>query len=196
MTNYNMNFESKTKKAFADIERYQYAGLAARLSQSQEGQQYLPGALEELAEDMGINNEGMGFVHAAMSNEQSLEMLIGIYGQKYQAAVGKLTIAEFYKNYQGILEKDLSDDQKKILSEKYSGKDITVSDLLSKVAKIQHQAKSPDKKEQEAAKKEMEKYKDIIGIWQVIENIQYKNLIPKAIERTNKATLENLAQAA
>ena len=179
--------------AMNDINRYQYGALAARLLGEKQSN-YAVGALEQLASDLGVDESAKGFVDAAMSSEKGIEIAIMTYAQKYQEAEGKLTVGQFYNNYKGILENYLGNDEKEILAKKYSGNDTSMKEIQLIISKAQHNLKSPDEKDRKDAEKAMEKYQDIAGLMQVILDEQYKNLLPKAIERTNKRILENLVK--
>ena len=176
--------------AIEDMNRYQYGALAARLLG--EKQTYAVGALEQLASDLGVDESAEGFVNAAMSSEKGIEIAIMTYAQKYQEAQGKLTVSQFYNNYKEVLESYLGDSEKETLAKKYDGNDKSMKEIQTIISKAQHNLKSPDEKDRENAEKAMEKYQDIAGIMQVILDEQYKNLLPKAIERTNKRMLENI----
>ncbi len=179
--------------AIDDMNRYQYGALAARLLGEKQSN-YAVGALEQLASDLGVDESAEGFVNAAMSSEKGIEIAIMTYAQKYQEAQSKLTVNQFYNNYKEVLEGYLGNDEKEILAQKYNGNNTSMKEIQLIISKAQHNLKSPDEEDRKSAEKAMEKYQDIAGIIQVIQDEQYKNLIPKAIERTNKRILENLIQ--
>jgi hypothetical protein len=180
-------------QTISDMNRYQYGTLAARLL-GEKKSNYAVGALEQLASDLGVDESAEGFVNAAMSSEKGIEIAIMTYAQKYQEAEGKLTVSQFYNTYKDVLENYLGDNEKEILAQKYNGNDTSMKEINTIISKAQHNLKSPDEEERKSAEKAMEQYQDIVGLMQVILDEQYKNLVPKAIERTNKRILENLIQ--
>lgn len=185
---FNME-KDDVQTAMNDMNRYQYGALAFRLLG--EKQHYSMGALEQLASDLGVDESAEGFVNAAMSSEKGMEIAIRTYAHKYQEAEGKLTVSQFYNNHKETLEGYLGEDKKAKLAEKYNGNNTSMKEIQIILSKAQHNLKSPDEKDKKDAEKIMEKYQDIFGIIQIIQDEQYKNLLPKAIERTNKKMLEN-----
>lgn len=180
--------------ALEDLTRYQYGALSARLSQSEEGSSYIGGALEQLASDLGIEESAEGFIHGSMASEQGLKMAAGVYAKKYENALGELKISELYNFYKKDIDKYLEDDEKEIISKKYASDNTNLGDVKKKIAKIQHNLKSPDEKERKDAEKAMKEYQNISILLHIVQDEQYKNLLPKAIERTNKNLLKNLAK--
>ncbi|MCK5044084.1 hypothetical protein KAR52_03725, partial [Candidatus Pacearchaeota archaeon] len=166
--------------------------LASRLLG--EKKHYAIGALEQLASDLGVDKSAEGFINAAMSSEKGIEVAIMTYAQKYQEAQSKLTVSQFYNIHKEVLESYLGDKEKEILASKYSEDNTSMEEVQSVISYAQHNLKSPDEKERTDAEKTMEKYQSIAGIMQIIQDEQYKNLLPKAIERTNKRILENLVR--
>jgi hypothetical protein len=177
-----------------DLTRYQYGALAGRLLQSEEGGAYIGGALEQLASDLGIEKSAEGFIHGSMASERGLELAAGSYAGKYEKAIGELTVKGLYDAYKEYFEGNLSNEEKEIVKKKYDTNDTNIGELKKKIAKLRHNEKSPDAKERENAKKELENYKDIISMFMIIQDNLYKNLLPKAIERTNHARLKMLAK--
>ena len=177
-----------------DLTRYQYGALTSRLLQSEEGGAYIGGALEQLASDLGIEESAEGFIHGSMASEKGLKVAGSNYAGKYEKAIGELTVKELYDTYSEYFEGNLSNEEKEIVKKKYDTNDINIGELKKKIAKLQHNKKSPDAKERENAEKELENYKDIISMFIIIQDNLYKNLLPKAIERTNQAKLKMLAR--
>jgi hypothetical protein len=180
--------------ALEDLTRYQYGSLAARLLQSQDGGLYVPGALEQLASDLGIKESAEGFIQGTMASEKGLETAVMTYAGKYEKAMGELTIKELYNTYKKCFEGNLSYEEKEIVDKKYSFNEAKVGEMKKKIAKLQHQAKSPDEKEREKAKKELEEYQDLVYLFTIVQDNLYKNLLPKAIERTNQMRLKELVR--
>ena len=180
--------------ALEDLTRYQYGSLAGRLLQSKEGQMYTPGALEQLASDLGIEESAEGFINGAMASKEGLETAVMTYAGKYEKAVSELTIKDLYNTYRECFEDGLSDEEKEIVKNKYVSSDVNVGEIKEKISKLQHQAQSPDEKEREKAKKGLEKYQDVIQMLVIIQDNLYKNLLPKSIERTNQGRLKELAK--
>jgi len=181
--------------ALEDLTRYQYGALSARLLQTKEGSAFIGGALEQLAYDLNIEKSALGFIRGSMASENGLKIAAGEYAEIYENAEGELKISELYNFYKKDIDKYLKGEEKEIISKKYASDNTNVGDIKKKIAKIKHNLKSPDEKERKDAEKEIKEYQDIIVLLHVIQDEQYKNLLPKAIERTNKRLLEGLAKA-
>ena len=182
--------------AIEDLTLYQGGALAGRLLQSEDGQSYLGGALEQIASDLGLEESAMGFINGSMASEDGIKVAVGTYNKKYEDALGELSVKDFYEFYRDGFEKGLNDEEKETLRKKYDSNKSNIKDVKGKIAKLQHQMKSPDEKEREAATKEMEKYSDIMNLLVINQDILYMNLLPKAIEKTNMRRIKELAQAA
>ncbi len=186
-----MTIEDLTK----DLTLYQGGALAGRLLKSKEGQAYLPGALEQLAYDVGMKEPAMGFFKAAMASEDGIKFATATYYKNYEDALGELTIKDLYGIHKGDLEKGLSDKEKAVFKEKYVSDGTNIKEVKAKIAKLQHQEASPDAEESKKAKKELEKYSNIVELFEMTQDILYKNLLPNAIEKTNMMKAKALAQS-
>ena len=180
--------------ALEDLTRYQYGSLAGRLLQSKDGQMYAPGALEQLASDLGIEESAEGFIHGAMASKEGLETAVMTYAGKHGKAEGELSVKDFYNIYKEFFEDGLSNEEKEIVKSKYVSNDVNVGEIKGKIAELQHDAGSPNAEKRKKAEKELEKYQDIIQMFAIVQDNLYKNLLPKAIERTNQTRLKMLAQ--
>ncbi|MCK4647852.1 hypothetical protein KAT24_02910 [Candidatus Pacearchaeota archaeon] len=179
--------------ALEDLTQYQYGALAGRLLQSKEGQMYVPGALEELASDMGYESDSPFVIGTNASNEGIQAAVNNAYG-RYEKAEGELSIKDFYNTYKEYFEDGLSDEEKEIVKGKYVSNDANVGEIKGKIAELQHDAGSPNAEKRKEAEKELEKYQDIIQMFAIVQDNLYKNLLPKAIERTNQTRLKMLAK--
>ena len=180
--------------ALEDLTRYQYGALAGRLLQSKENQAYVPGALEQLASDLGIEETAEGFIQGSMVSDKGLQTAVMTYAGKYEKAMSDLTVKELYSTYKECFKGELSNEEKETIDKKYLFNSTNVGEIMKELAKLQHKAQSPDAKEKESAKKELEKYQDFTQMLMIIQDNMYKNLLPKAIERTNQERLKMLAQ--
>ena len=80
------------------------------------------------------------------------------------------------------------------MAKKYASNDANVGEIREKLSMLQHQAQSPDEEQRKKAEKELEKYQDVSQMLMIIQDNLYKNLLPKAIEKTNQTRLKMLAR--
>ena len=180
--------------ALEDLTRYQYGSLAGRLLQSEEGRAYVNGALEQYASERGIEESAEGFIQGSRASEKGLEIAAMNYARKYEKAMGELTVKELYDTYEEYFGDGLSNEEKEIVRKKYEANNTNVGELKKKIAELQHDEKSPNAKKRKEAEKELENYEDITSMFAIIQDNLYKNLLPKAVERTNQARLKMLAR--
>ena len=188
-------------KKTLDFEQYQYAGLAASLAGSQEGAQYVSGALEVLAGDKGLKlgEEALGFIRGTQASEEGIKTAINVYNQKFQEERGKYKPIDLSKWYDSVLT-DLEDTEKiKILTalEKH---DETIKDISEKVRKAAYTISdkapkdmfTPEQKSE--AKETIEKYSGVINIMATLDNYKFEKLRIDAVEATRKRSLEDLVK--
>ena len=176
-----------------DLTTYQYGALAGRLLQSKEGQMYAPGALEEMASDMGYESDSP-FVIGTNASKEGIQAAIGNAYGRYEKALGEFSVKDLYSNYRELFEAGLSDEEKEIVKNKYISDDANIGELKQKIAELQHDLDNPNAEKAEKAEKAIKNYEHIITMFMIIQDNLYKNLLPQAIERTNQTRRKMLAQ--
>ena len=178
-----------------NLTEYQNAGLAMYLLKSEESQKFLPGALEQLAEDLGVDKKARGFINGAFASEDGLKIATQTYAQDYIKGLKEAKIDELYEHYKPTIDNYLDDDEKvKLQSEfnKYSNKEF--GNIMEETEKAKYQIEDKygivSDKDKAVAREVLKKYKEIISFINLLEEIKFENLRPKATERTYKEILK------
>ena len=89
--------EEEIPQYVQDLNRYQYANVAARFASREEDAQFVPSALEKLVSGFGIDKDLIeGLKQGTMASEEGIKTAVGIYAEKYQKSLGNLNVSEFY----------------------------------------------------------------------------------------------------
>jgi len=191
-------------KKTLDFEQYQYAGLAASLAGSQEGAQYIPGALEVLAGDKGLKlgEEALGFIRGTQASKEGIETAINVYNQKFHDERGKYKPIDLAKWYDSVLT-DLEDTEKTKILTALEKHDETLKDIKKKfkiALRVVESQEDDDLKDEytpeqrSEAKETIEKYKDVLDVMATLDNYKFEELRPDAVETTKKRSLESLVK--
>jgi len=183
-----------------DLTRYQGAGLAASLARSEEGQRYLSGALEQLAEDMGVSESARGFIDGALSSDEGIKAVLGSYGQKYQESKNSLNVGELFSSYEDVLNSYLEnqEDSAKIMGEVNKYSEENYGNIMKKIFSAKHVIDGEGKydfsnDEKESAKRTIEQYGNLVEILGTLESARFESLRLKAVEKTNKLKFKQIA---
>ena len=184
-----------------DFEKYQYAGLAASLAKSEEGTQYVPGALQVLAGEKGLKlgEEALGFIRGTQASEEGIRTAINVYNKKFQDERNKYKPVNLAKWYDSVLSGLEYTERTKILIALGKNNE-TLKDISEKVRKAAYiiDDKAPENmftpKQRSEAKETIEKYKDVFNTMAVLDNYKFEELRSDAVEATRKRSLEDLVK--
>jgi len=198
--------ENKTAKYLEDIALYQYADVSKRLVSNEQTAKFAMGGLEKLASDfekvLGENKEILeGFKAGALASKEGIGIAIGIYAQKYQNALGKLDVSEFYdlrlKTLGSILGNKKAQETKAVF-EKYKGQ--TVGSIKKKYEQaiiiINDEYDLFDEKRKEEAKKTKEKLESVYNLITLLEDRNYEELMPEATKSVYKKLVSDALEKA
>jgi len=184
-----------------DFEKYQYAGLAASLAKSEEGTQYVPGALQVLAGEKGLKlgEEALGFIRGTQASEEGIRTAINVYNKKFQDERNKYKPVNLAKWYDSVLSGLEYTERTKILIALGKNNE-TLKDISEKVRKAAYiiDDKAPENmftpEQRSEAKETIEKYKDVFNTMAVLDNYKFEELRSDAVEATRKRSLEDLVK--
>jgi hypothetical protein len=190
--------EEEIPKYIQDLNRYQYADVAARLGSNEETAQFMPSALEKLVSGFGIDKDLIeGLKAGTLASEEGIKAAVGIYSGKYQKALGTLNFSEFYDVRYSTIKSLLGEEkamEAKATFEKY--KDKSIASINKKVE--QAKAILKDKTglfndEQKAeAKKTIEKLGSLYSLISTIEQRKFEELRNDATKQAYKDDLTEL----
>ena len=188
--------ESKPAKYLEDVVLYQYADVARKLLSNKETAMFASGGLEKMVGDfekiLGDNKEILdGFKAGAFASKEGTETAINIYAEKYQNALGKMNVSEFYnlrlKTLTSILGDEKAEEAKTVF-EKYG--EQTVGSIMKKFNQAQAKLKDEtglfDEKAKEEAMKTIQKLSAISTLIHLLEDRNYEELMPGATKSTYK----------
>lgn len=174
----------KDYKPERDFDKYSWANTLGRIYSSEDHKEYLIGGLEGDAIKQGSNGEGLeAILRGTMASDIGQQTAIGYTQEQHRAEMQGLTVENYLTNYQDTIKKYFGEEEISNLN-KYKGEELNA--LKKKIEGLMHDKSHPDKDKSKAAKKELKKYNIISAVFKVIEDEIYKDLIPKAIEGTNK----------
>ncbi|MBA7605873.1 hypothetical protein ES703_13008 [subsurface metagenome] len=170
-----------------DLKRYQYGRLAGRLYQSEEGRNFIPGALEQLMnslhEDAALST-GVAIKHGGE------EDIIGIYSGKYQKALNSINIEEYLKQA-GIDTKTIKDNFGQFFSENYEI-------INSKIEEAKDILKGRGYKflegEKEKARENIKKYGAIYSLINLLESRKFENLRGEVAGENYSKSIDELSK--
>ena len=184
-----------------DLKRHEAGELARRLFKSGE-KDIANGALETLAYDLGIISRAEGFIQGTLASEKGIDTATGIYSQKYHEILEGLTVNDLSTHYDQILKGYLSEEgAEPIRAEfnRFSGQ--TYGDIIKQVTRANYvvQGESEDRydfSEEEVwdARVTLERYKGLITSMNLLDDIKFENLRPRAAKRTHEAGLEDFSK--
>ncbi|PIN91387.1 hypothetical protein COU57_00780 [Candidatus Pacearchaeota archaeon CG10_big_fil_rev_8_21_14_0_10_32_14] len=191
--------KAEVEEIFGDLSRYQNAALYTQLSGSKSDKErgYALGALYNTLKDLGVKPKKKGdlegLVDSITASRESQKRFSDIFSSKHAEAQSKLTFGELYSHYREDLTKYVGEEDIEVLDasiEKFKDKDI--QSIFKKIASLRHQSENPtDEEARDEAKAELEKYDAFAKVYNVIENMNYAKLLPKAIEETNRLELRS-----
>ncbi len=192
-----MTEEKEKPPYFEDLNRYQYANIAARFSTSEETAPFAASALEKLISGFNLDKDVLeGLKAGTFASKEGIETAINVYAGKYQKALNSFTLPEFYEVRFSTLKSVLGEEKAnaaKEFFEKY--KDQTIGSVIKKVsqakAKIEDQTGLFDDKAKEEAKKTLEKLNPLAKVISFLENRKFEEMRADA---TKSAYKENLTQ--
>jgi len=198
--------ESKPAKYLEDVVLYQYADVARKLLSNKETAMFASGGLEKMVGDfekiLGDNKEILdGFKAGAFASKEGTETAINIYAEKYQNALGKMNVSEFYnlrlKTLTSILGDEKAEEAKTVF-EKYG--EQTVGSIMKKFNQAQAKLKDEtglfDEKAKEEAMKTIQKLIPIHTLINLLEQRNYEELMPGATKSIYKESIADALKKA
>jgi hypothetical protein len=188
-----MTLEDKTYEP----ERYRYAAAAAQFIQ---GKDMISAkkCLDKLLIDMNATDEDIkaGMVWNAYPDNpqktaEGIAIGIGIYGKKYQDALGEKTIKEMYERYSAEFEKYLDEGGREVAKAAFDALgDRTYESILEEVEQLNEIIESKTKKyseeDKEKAQRKIDKYADVVSTIQEYEGLRISRLMAPVREETIK----------
>ena len=198
--------ESKPAKYLEDVVLYQYADVARKLLSNKETAMFASGGLEKMVGDFEKilgDNKGIldGFKAGALGSKEGTETAINIYAEKYQNALGKMNVSEFYnlrlKTLTSILGDEKAEEAKTVF-EKYG--EQTVGSIMKKFkqaeAKLNDETGLFDEKAKEEATKTIQKLSAIYSLIHLLEQRNYEELMPGATKSVYKESIADALKKA
>lgn len=196
-----MTEESKTAKYLEDIALYQYADVSARLMSNEQTAKFAGGGLERLVSDfekvLGENKDILeGFKQGALASEEGIKIATANYAAKYEKALGKLNLSEFYnlrlKTLTSMLGNKKAEEAKTIF-EKYEGQTVgTIRKKYEQAVIIMSDTHDLfDDKKKEEAKRTKEKLEPIYSLIKFLEDRNYEELMPGATKSVYKKLISD-----
>ena len=201
-----MEKEDQKPKYLEDIALYQYADVAKRLASNEQTAPFASGGLEKMIGDfgkiLGENKELLdGFKAGAFASKEGIEIAINIYAGKYQNALGKMNVSEFYdlrlKTLTSLLGDEKAEEAKAVFA-KYEGQ--SVNSIRKKViqanAILKDKTELFDEKQKEEAKKTIERLSPIYSLITLLEERNYEELMPGATKSVYKEMITEALEKA
>jgi len=201
-----MEKEDQKPKYLEDIALYQYADVAKRLASNEQTAPFASGGLEKMIGDfgkiLGENKELLdGFKAGAFASKEGIEIAINIYAGKYQNALGKMNVSEFYdlrlKTLTSLLGDEKAEEAKAVFA-KYDKQ--TIGSIKKKISQaeaiINDKNDLFDEKQKEEAKKTIEKMGPIYSLITLLEKRNYEELMPGATKSVYKELITEALEKA
>lgn len=174
--------EEEIPQYIQDLNRYQYADVAARFSQNENEAHFVPSTLEKLVSGFGIDKDVLeGLKAGTFASEEGIKTAVNIYAGKYHKSLGTLKVSEFYDVRYSTLKSLLGEEkamEAKVNLEKY--KDQSVASITKKVEQANAILKDKtglfDEDKKAEAKKTLEKLGAVYNIIQLIEQRRFEEL--------------------
>ncbi|MCK9595906.1 hypothetical protein M0R19_01850 [Candidatus Pacearchaeota archaeon] len=179
--------ENKENKPVYDPDRYKYAAAGANFLQAKDVGSAKK-CLEKLASDWNLTEDQKAglvwnaFADDPQTNELGITKGIGIYAQKYQAEMGKMSINQMFERYSPEFNKYLGAEEKEKAKSVFDklGKE-TYGSIVEKFTELNDLLNSKSKKAnaiKEKAQKEFdEKYGDVYYTIQDFENLRMSKIM-------------------
>ena len=174
--------DEEIPKYIEDLNRYQYANVAARFASKEEDAQFVPSALEKLVSGFGIDKDMIeGLKEGTLASKEGIETAVQIYAGKYQKALGTLKVSEFYDVRYSTLKSLLGEEkamEAKVTLEKYS--EQSIASINKKFEQASYILKDKtglfDEEKKAEAKKTLEKLGAVYNVIQLIEQRRFEEL--------------------
>lgn len=193
--------ETQTNPNLDDIKYYQYGGLAEKVMENHP--ELVGGSLEMLADDLdaiGADKGRRELFKKYGSDPNVAGPIIESYAKPYKDALGNLTFGELFEYYKSNFLGEYVGDE---LITKYEAKfkeyeDTKVSSILDAFGKARYaldaekygvKISDEDKKK---AKETIDKYKKILGVFNLVENAKINKLTAGVYKKTLKNTAKEL----
>ena len=80
--------EEEIPQYIQDLNRYQYADVAARLGSSEDTAQFVPGALEKLVSGFGVDKDILeGLKQGTLASKEGIQTAVKVYAGKYHKSL-------------------------------------------------------------------------------------------------------------
>jgi hypothetical protein len=192
--------EKEKEKTPAAFQRYAFADVAARMSQSKSDAGYMSGAIDLLGKNLNFGEDG-GDLYNWFVTEKQTKKLIDIYSEKFDSKLTEASVADVFEWYKPALN-GATDEQKALVSAafgKYAGENYTK--LLGKIGTLQYKYKAPEgaitEEERKAVGEELAKYQDFVLARSLLDSYNFEALRFQAVEASKPSAfggLEELVQ--
>ena len=190
--------EEEIPQYIQDLNRYQYANVAARFGSSEDTAQFVPSALEKLVSGFNIDKDILeGLKAGTLASEEGVKTAVNIYAGKYKKSLDTLKVSEFYDVRYSTLKSLLGEEkamEAKVTMEKYA--DQSIGSINKKISQAQAKIKDNtglfDDAAKAEAKKTIEKLGPIATIIQMIEERKFEEIRNDATKQYYKDNITKI----
>jgi len=189
--------EKPKEKTPADFQRYAFANVAAKMSQSEGNELYIQGAVDLLSKNLDFGRDGKDLYDQYVT-DKATNKLIEIYDKKFNSKLAEASVAEIYDWYKPAL-KGATDSQKNSINSEFSKfSNESYAKLMGKIGALQYKSKSPEgaisKEEKENAQKELQKYTGFLVAQQMLNQYNYESMRMQAVEASKPHSFGGLEE--
>jgi hypothetical protein len=185
--------EKPKEKAPAEFQRYAFANVAAKMSQSEGNELYMQGAVDLLSKNLDFGRDGKDLYDQYVT-DNATNKLIDIYNKKYNAKLAEASVSDVYDWYKPALRGITPEQTALVNSEfgKYSGENY--AKLMGKIQLLQYKLKTPglSKEEAENIQKQMKPYEGFVIAQQLLSQYNYEGMRMQAVEASKPHTFGGL----
>jgi len=190
--------EEEIPQYIQDLNRYQYADVAARLGSSEETAQFVPSTLEKLVSGFGVDKDILeGLKQGTLASKEGIETAVKVYAGKYKKSLETLKVSEFYdvrcSTLKSLLGEGKATEAKEIF-EKYA--EQSIGSIMKKIGQAQAIFKDKtglfDDAKKAEAKKTLEKLGAISDLIQLLEERKFEEIRNDATKQYYKDNITEL----
>jgi len=178
---------SLEKSLYDDVKRYEYAVLAGRLAQSEEGQPFIHSALEKLMSS--LNEDAALSTSVAIQHGGEKDIIDGYTG-KYQRVLNSISISEYLKG-EGVIEKakerfgEFFNEKYEIINKKIEGAKYIIDGIKKGKYKF-------PEREKEKAKKDILEYGAIYLLINALETRKFNRLRGEVTSEDGEKSIDGI----
>ncbi|MEK6827507.1 MAG: hypothetical protein AABX99_03425 [Nanoarchaeota archaeon] len=190
--------EEEIPQYIQDLNRYQYADVAARLGSSEDTAQFVPGALEKLVSGFGVDKDILeGLKQGTLASKEGIQTAVKVYAGKYHKSLETLKVSEFYDVRYSTLKSLLGEGKATEAAEifgKYA--EQSISSITKKISQAQAILKDKtglfDDAKKAEAKKTIEKLGAIHDLITLLEERKFEEIRNDATKQYYKENITEL----